>query len=530
MTLPSWHTPRRTVAGVVVLGVVLRAVAMVRAGIIESDGAYYAGLAGALLRGDFAHGLSTVWPPLYPALIAAFAAVPHAFGAALTPELLENAARCVSLAAGVALWIPLTRLARRVGGDDAARVTLAFAAVHPRLVQFSAAALTESLFTTLIVTGTLAWMSRQRVVAGLALGLATLARPEGVALAGLFAAGAILERNGRRARGLLAFLLPLALVLLPYVAFVHARTGAISLGEKGEYNFWRAYRSEYARVLPEPATLSERVSDSPELADRLPPSRPDVAGFIARAPGIVAIRTLRNLIRLTFGSLPNAITPAFLVFAVAGVGAVPLRTAWPVAAPVAFALLLYAPFSADRRFLVPWIPFVLLFASIGVRRIGAWGARGAPGRAARNSGVLIAATVCLYSIYALVFTHSIDSAPEHRAAGLRLRAYADSLGTDEALVVMSRKPWVAYYAAALHAELPDAPLTGIESRIRSTGTRVLVVDDRWALPQRPVLAALRDPALAPPGYAPLFRIAAPPPIILYDVHEATRSGEREARP
>src|SRR5436309_2382093 len=101
----------------VTLGLVacaLRLLAAWRSGIIEHDGAYYASLAAALLRGDVAHGLSTVWPPFFPCLIAATAGAAHALGAALTPELLESAARGVSVAAGVATLVPLERLARSV--------------------------------------------------------------------------------------------------------------------------------------------------------------------------------------------------------------------------------------------------------------------------------------------------------------------------------------------------------------------------------------------------------------------------------
>ena len=54
-----------------VLAAALRLLAAFRNGIIETDGAQYASCAAALLRGDWVHGVSTVWPPLYPLAIAA---------------------------------------------------------------------------------------------------------------------------------------------------------------------------------------------------------------------------------------------------------------------------------------------------------------------------------------------------------------------------------------------------------------------------------------------------------------------------
>ena len=80
---------------------------------------------------------------------------------------------------------------------------------------------------------------------------------------------------------------------------------------------------------------------------------------------------------------------------------------------------------------------------------------------------------------------------------------------------MSRKPWVAYYAMAPHAELPEGGLAEMSSRIRSTSTRVLVVDARWAAPQRPALAPLLDRASH--RSALIFAIDRPHALRLYRV-------------
>ena len=92
--------------------------------------------------------------------------------------------------------------------------------------------------------------------------------------------------------------------------------------------------------------------------------------------------------------------------------------------------------------------------------------------------------------------HGIDEAPEHRAAGVWLRHHPDAWrsGGGPAAAVMSRKPWVAYYAAAPYAELPEGGLAETSARMQSTSTRVLVIDARWAAPQRPALAPLLDRA------------------------------------
>src|SRR5207244_4429398 len=107
----------------------------------------WAGLAAALERGDFRHGLSTAWPPLYPALISAALRIARMAGLAPAPGTLEICARAVSVVAGALLLVPLYALARRLLSPRAAVIAVTLAAVHPRTLQYSAAALSEATFT-----------------------------------------------------------------------------------------------------------------------------------------------------------------------------------------------------------------------------------------------------------------------------------------------------------------------------------------------------------------------------------------------
>ena len=119
--------------------------------LIEVDGAYWCSLAGALARGDFAHGVSAIWPPVYPALVALAARALDPAAASLAPDRLEWAGRLVSALAGTLMLWPLGVLASRLLPPAAALATLVIAAVHPRLVEYSAAALSESVFTLIVV-------------------------------------------------------------------------------------------------------------------------------------------------------------------------------------------------------------------------------------------------------------------------------------------------------------------------------------------------------------------------------------------
>ena len=85
---------------ILIVAFALRLAVARAATLIEVDGAYWAGLARALMQGDWTHGLSAAWPPLYPALTAGAARVLELAGAAPTPTTLEWAARLVSVLCG----------------------------------------------------------------------------------------------------------------------------------------------------------------------------------------------------------------------------------------------------------------------------------------------------------------------------------------------------------------------------------------------------------------------------------------------
>ncbi len=546
---PAASSPR-TVPLLIAAGCALRLWVAMRAGIIEHDGAYYAGLAAALLRGDHAHGWSTVWPPLYPVLVAA-AAWPFAAAQMLSPERLEIAARLVSVIAGTVALALLHRWTRRMAGERAALVALAVAAFHPRLVQYSSSALTEMTFIALLLAGlTLIAAGDERaesgqpgaprdVAAGAAFGLACLARPEGAVFAA--AVAMVLAVRGMRAvrRNLrLAFALGVFVAVAPWAGFLSAELGHVSLGEKGAYNFWREFKPEYRARFGDPPGLSERVFESPELAAAIPPAEVDVAGFVRAEPLLVITRSLSRLVRIVTQSMPQACYPVWFAFAILGMPSLVRPAWWPAAAMLVVLPMLYAPFSADRRFFVPGVPLLLALVPAGIDRVSAWVAP--PSRRALLSGGLAIALVLAGLVYTMIHP-LMDDAPEHREAGRWLRAAWPGLAGDAASpsdssavsssapharmpaarpVVMSRKTWVAYYAGGIIAELPEGGLDSVLSRARRKRADVLVVDERWAVPNRPELAPLLDPALAPPPLRVLKVIDTPRRLVLYDLRAA----------
>lgn len=485
---------------ILIVAFVLRLAVARAATLIEVDGAYWAGLARALMQGDWTHGLSAAWPPLYPALTAGAARVLELAGAAPTPTTLEWAARLVSVLCGTLLLLPLGAIARRFLPGRWDLVVMGLAAVHPRLVEYSASALSESAFTLLLVTGAAGLVvategaggGRKRIAAvsgGAALGLSFLVRPEGLLLGAGLAAVAMFARRSR-IRSTVAFAGAMVLVALPWLLFLHAGTGTWTLGEKGAYNFWRAHRDVYAQHFPPPVTLASRVNDSPAIAPRAAPGELHLREFLSAEPGAIVATTLRNLATLVVSTLPVTIGWPVALLAIAGV-VFARPVPWPLAL-LLFAPLVDAPFTVDRRLLVPIVPFALLPAA------------GALAAFARARGVKLAGAVTLLlgiglAAYAAGLAGRMERAPEQRAAGEWLRARQRGRTPP---VVMARKPQVAFYANGWIADLPTTR-DSILADARRIGADVLVADARAARGDRPEIAPWLDPANAPPGWRPL---------------------------
>lgn len=479
--------------------------------LIEVDGAYWCSLAGALARGDFAHGVSAIWPPVYPGLVALAARLMVPGAGPVSPESLEWAGRLVSALAGTLLLWPLGVLASRLLPPAAALATLAIAAVHPRLIEYSAAALSESAFTLLVVAA-LALLVRAEpaatgkpvtafaaracdAVAGALFGLAFMTRSEGLVL-GLAVWTAGLARPGRPGRSRLrgTFVAGLLLVCVPWLMFLHARSGEWTLGEKGPYNLWKAHRTAHARHFAAPRALPDRVNRSPEIAPAPVPGEARVGDLLRREPFDVLGRVFSQLARILVSSLPVAV--GWPVFALALLGLRVSRSGpwWLLAAPLVAVPLIAAPFSADRRFLVSLVPLVLPFAAAAILATARWN---------RRAPLALALMLALsLGVYALGIPARADRAPAQRAAGEWL---ASERTGEHRAIVMARKPWVAFYSGGLIADMHGAPPDSILADAQRTRVDILVVDAEAARGDRPQIRAWLEPAGVPSGWRELRR-------------------------
>ena len=501
----------------------LRVIAALRFQLIEHDGAYYADLARTLLAGNFGRGFSTVWPPVEPLGIAGVAVLLHAAGAAMAPETLETAARIFSIACGVGLLVPVYALARRLLPVPGALAAAALVAAHARLIQYSGSALSESAFTLALVAGVAAFLHRRRAWAGILFGIAYLTRPEGLLLGLLvglvdFVASRRPGPVGRSrlvaGRGSAVFFLALALTVTPYVAFVSTSLHRFSLGEKGDYNLWVAHRDAYARHLPPPILLANRVNTSPSIAPESPAREFRPLTLLWHEPAAVAARTASYFARIVTSSYPIALHPVFTLLALLGLWRLPARRWTPVLVVLAALPFLYAPFSFDRRFFVPAIPFAVLLAARGCVVAGRTFARRTGGRASvpAVAKTLVALLVAGQVLYFTMRVRGLDEAPELRAAGTWLRAHGPAHP-----VVQARGPWVSFYADGTTIKLPDMAVEELADQARERGANVIAIDSRAAPKAGSPLQTLLDAANAPPGLRFLHRIAEPDSVALYEV-------------
>jgi 4-amino-4-deoxy-L-arabinose transferase-like glycosyltransferase len=504
--------PRLAVGVAVLVGLALRWQYFTREEVIGTDGAWYATLGYNLLHGrgytDIAGATSTFYPPLYPISVGLVSLV--------VPNL-ELAGRLAALVANLAL-IPLTYLlARQAFERRVAFVAALLIALLPALAQNGVLVLSESLYTLCLCGATLAGIATLRAsdrrrwrwaaLTGMGLALAALTRTEGYPYIAIWTALLLAaywprhRRDWRRCGGVLAaFGAVYLLVLAPYLLFLHAHTGHWDLSGKVATNVVIAYdgmpaeEHNYFGLNAAGTTIGGYAGDRDSLLAELEQSP------------VAFIKHYRQALLDELNLLPQTISP--LLFLLAPIGLIFVR--WPRdqrAARVALLalltqLVLLPLFFLDQRFLLPMTPALLIFAAAGMIALAERLSRAMSVTRWRLPvtawvAVLLAGWVAWFLPVLLIGPFGNydpwNQAIESRDAGEWLRAHYPP-----GQVVMSRKPYVPFYANGRLVELPQDNLDRILAYGRQHGARFLVVDERGIADVRPNLLPLLD-GPAPPG-------------------------------
>ena len=360
--------------------------------VIEGDGIEYAGLARLILiQHDLAGGLTAYRASLYQYLMA---------GVAVFTEDIHLAGKIVSAAFGALLLAPLFFLAKRLFGVTVAWVTVLLALTHQVLLNYSGMLFTESSLLFFLWSGLLAgWLTLSSarplyaVTAGLLLGVGAAFHPQGtvyilIPLLLLFLQCMKPPGGQGQRRQVTAFTSLILGFALVYGAFnwaVGQASGGVPLGGKLLPNLVYGEDMDASNPQRTVSQLWKLDENGSTLALDAKISATSVAQYVLQHPGQLISRAYRNLGKLDRETLLNAIRPSqvsgsqalFAALVVLGLFGAPWRRQEAkaqvyLALIVACNILSNAFFFFHERLIVPVLPAFLIWAALGVVRLGHW--------------------------------------------------------------------------------------------------------------------------------------------------------------
>lgn len=455
----------------------------------------------------------------------------------LLPDL-EWASAFWYVVLGAALVWPVYALGRAIFGPSVARGAAVYTACFPALtiLPLHWGTMTEPPYLVLLFVGLYAahraWREgglRHHVLAGAALALAYLVRPEGaLAFAGvvafLWAAAGLGERWRDRAWWVRFGGLVLAWLLVagPYLLYLRAESGRWLLTGKvgvtlalGEGVLDRDPATYDQAIASLDAEGKEIIWFSPERFQE-----PGLLQQVRAAPGAVVRRVAYNL-RAWYGTFFGLrMFPApFVALVALGLFAVPW-TRRRAADNLFLALACLPPFAflflhVEARFFAPLLPVLLLWAAAGTEVLSRW-LRGTWGRLRHGDagqegpawlGPVLWAAAALFLLALWPGTLAAGRATldfGHKEMGLWLREH-----TPPDAVVMARDLAVPLYAERGYAPAPHASFQEIVRYAQQHGASYWATDAYELTRVKPHLAYLLDPGQRPLGLEVVYQAESP---------------------
>ena len=452
---------------------------------IDVDGITYLRNAQALWAGW--RSLDVLHPPLYSILLA------PVVGVAADPEW---AARVVSAVLG-ALWVwPTLWLARETTDEHVSWSAGLLVACYPAAVEAGTRVLSEAAYGLCLVAflaALAATLNRPGVglaaLAGILGGMATLARPEGMAYlllgCGILAAAPWLLPRGwtarRAALAALAVAIAWMVTIAPYAVLVRQQTGHWHWS--GKFGVTLAWGESVGRE--QPALVIERFLVGLQHAD----TPTSLIAYTADRPWTMARRLAVGLHAMDRHVAPALLQTGGIVLLTLGL----LRLRWrrrrvppewflPVALLPSAGVLL---FLASPRYFAPLLPVMAIVAGIGLARVGSCDGHAPIGRRGRAAHVVLALVLLSFVPWIVRPWFRHDSAGVEKSAALWLR---DAAGPGT--VFVGRHPRLAFYAHAREVPLAERPLEALLVEGRRAGARFLIVDNIHLPELRPDLLPL----------------------------------------
>lgn len=466
--------------------------------VMSADGTGYALSGRAFFKSWNPVNFGTVMPPLYPFLIGLFN---------LAISDLETAARTVSVFFSTLTIIPLYLMTRECSGKTAAYCATLLYIFLPFLHQMSAVDITEPTYTFFAFAGVWifwkAFTGRKALLFGLAgiiLGIAYLARPEGFIvffMLTVFLAGmgiyCLRPETGikKLALFLAGFCCGFILIAFPYMSFLHSETGKWQLsGKTGlNSNIIREYRGKTAvdqhmrldsnskTVGGGDATLMDIMKNEPDL--------------------------FWGNVRDNLKALPGEFTSTFPVYlwplVLTGLFGVPLictRIGLRLSLIcMCTPLALYILYFVQPRGFYAYIPVLLVFAGSGCARIENLLQRSFRQLPQKLPVMLIAVMLlAAFFIYTALpkpkppYDYSQDGGRfDDKQVGLKLRTIIP-----EDAIIMTRSGRIGFYSQRSFQLPPQADLAEIVAFAKKNSISYLIATLQL-LNMRPQLAELYNP-------------------------------------
>lgn len=474
--------------------------------VINGDGIYYTMLGEKLAAGDIYGGISGYWSPLYSFLTGL---------ASYFFAEREFAGRFVSLLAGALLIVPSYYLIRDFYGCLAARFGTILLIIQPLLIKASGWVMTESLYTLIFTTIVLStWYAlrngrgRDFFLTGLLMGLAYLTKPEALGFLGLLlilTMGAKFFRPKigfrRYAAGYLLILFGFTIFFLPYVIFLHQKTGQWTISQKIMINLPAIdYEGGLLKLTDDgQITTQDKIwgdmyetgNQPQEIAPK--PSPPSVE----ERPSLLTSATILGekgliLLKKQFRDYIPAIIPYFFVLiALVGFFYKPwtyFRSAKEIYLLSFFfcTLVGYALSTIELRYLFPVIPILIAWVAKGIIESGDWTSKSLSNllRTSRPVNprfvrifILLVMAAWLVPLFLTQFKpDELENVPfEEKQAGLWIKNQ-----TTQAPLVMSSHAAVAFYAGGKHLFIPDEEFSTVLEYARRKKVNYLVFSERRA--------------------------------------------------
>jgi hypothetical protein len=413
--------------------------------LVTYDGTYYLGQARSLLSGT---QMASAFPIGYPALVAFF----NAF-----VKDTVIAAQIVSLLAGVGSVLILYLLARHYVHKYHAFLCALLLAVHPLFIRFSLVTMSESLYTFWILLSLLLFVRRRFILFGLTIGLAAITRPEAVLIAGILTLSKL--------RWPKQFT-----VIIAGFVFVFSINAAVL-----------SWSEERLIIVPKTANLGVGAKSRVE--------REATLEFEGREEGLAELKAKdpeKNLLIYYFKRLPGEfllvvryLLPVLFLLSLFG--------AWRkkklvLLAPLVFFLLYpLATKRSEDRFILPYIPMLLVFAFVGVESIG--------GKRVRSVflGLVLVSAIGL----PIVNSHALNRV-EERSLIRNARDLGGLIRTkiQQGAKIADRKPYFAFYAGGQFVKTPLAPYDKTIQFLCDANAKYLFLEKQTIEKFRPALIPL----------------------------------------